>query len=37
MATFPFFYKALRPDLTGPLGGGDGWYVTAFDGDTALL
>lgn len=37
MATFPFFYKALRPDLIAPLGGGAGWYVTAYDGDTALL
>ncbi|MBI1985392.1 MAG: hypothetical protein HYS64_01690 [Rhodospirillales bacterium] len=37
MATFPFFYKALKPTLVEPLGTGDGWYVTAFDGDTALL
>ncbi len=37
MATFPFFYKALRVDLAGPLADGAGWYVTAFDGDTALL
>jgi hypothetical protein len=37
MATFPFFFKALNSDLTGPLSTPDGWYVTAFDGDTALL
>ena len=37
MATFPFFYKALKPALVEPLATGDGWYVTAFDGDTALL
>jgi len=37
MATFPFFYKALRPDLIQPLAAGGGWHVTAFDGDTALL
>jgi hypothetical protein len=37
MATFPFFFKALNSDLTGPLSEPRGWYVTAFDGDTALL
>ena len=37
MATFPFFYKALTPSLVASLGTGAGWYVTAFDGDTALL
>ncbi len=37
MAVFPFYFKALNPDLAGPLADGDGWYVTAFDGDTALL
>ena len=37
MPTFPFFYKALRPDLVEALAKGDGWYVTAYDGDTALL
>ena len=37
MPTFPFFFKALNPDLAAPLAAGDGWYVTAFDGDTALL
>ncbi len=37
MAVCPFYFKALNPDLTGPLASADGWYVTAFDGDTALL
>lgn len=37
MATFPFFFKAINPDLVGPLSAPGGWYVTAFDGDTALL
>ncbi len=37
MATFPFFFKALNSDLAGPLSEPAGWYVTAFDGDTALL
>lgn len=37
MATFPFYYRALRPDLAAPLGMGAAWYVTAYDGDTALL
>ncbi len=37
MATFPFFFKALRPDLQAPLETGNGWSVTAYDGDTALL
>jgi len=37
MPTFPFFFKALSPELTGPLAQDDSWYVTAFDGDTALL
>ena len=37
MPVFPFYFKALNPDLAAPLATGDGWYVTAFDGDTALL
>ncbi len=37
METFPFYFKALNPDLAGPLASATGWYVTAFDGDTALL
>jgi hypothetical protein len=37
MATFPFFFKALNSELTAPLSEPQGWYVTAFDGDTALL
>ena len=37
MPAFPFFFKALREDLKSPLAAADGWYVTAYDGDTALL
>ena len=37
METFPFFFKALNPNLVEPLSESRGWYVTAFDGDTALL
>ena len=37
MAVFPFYFKALNPELVGPLASADGWYVTAFDGDTSLL
>jgi hypothetical protein len=37
MAVFPFYYKALNEDLEGPLASADGWAVTAYDGDTALL
>lgn len=37
MATFPFFYKALDTDLAPGLADADGWAVTAYDGDTALL
>lgn len=37
MATFPFFFKALNADLTPVLADADGWAVTAYDGDTALL
>ncbi len=37
MTVFPFYFKALNPELAGPLSSADGWYVTAFDGDTALL
>ena len=37
MATFPFFFKALNPNLVEPLSESRDWYVTAFDGGTALL
>ena len=37
MPTFPFYFKALSPHLAGPLEAPAGWYVTAYDGDTALL
>jgi hypothetical protein len=37
MPTFPFFYKALAPDLGEQLASADTWYVSAYDGDTALL
>ncbi len=37
MATFPFFYKAMNAEMAGRLSGPDGWYVTAYDGDTSLI
>ena len=37
MAVFPFYYKALNPEMEASLSSGDCWYVTAYDGDTALL
>ncbi|MEE9317421.1 MAG: hypothetical protein V3U48_03920 [Rhodospirillales bacterium] len=37
MPTFPFYFKVLNPDLAGPLQAAQGWYATAYDGDTALL
>ncbi|MBO6948082.1 MAG: hypothetical protein JJ855_08895 [Rhodospirillales bacterium] len=37
MATFPFFFKALSPDLKSPLAAPESWYVTAYDGDTSLI
>lgn len=37
MATFPFFFKALKQDLAGNLAAPKSWYVTAYDGDTSLI
>lgn len=37
MPTFPFFFKALDPALAPVLDKPEGWAVTAYDGDTALL
>jgi len=37
MAVFPFYYKALNSDLKDRLRSADGWYVTAYDGDSTLL
>ncbi len=37
MAVFPFYYKALNPEMEDCLNSPDSWYVTAYDGDTALL
>ncbi|MBL6948694.1 MAG: hypothetical protein ISR51_08460 [Rhodospirillales bacterium] len=37
MAVFPFYFKALKAELVEPLASADGWSVTAYDGDTALL
>ncbi len=37
MPTWPLYYKALTPALVEPLRKQDAWYVTPYDGDTALL
>jgi len=37
MATFPFFFKALKPALADRLAAPQTWYVTAYDGDTSLI
>ena len=37
VATWPAFYKALQDDLNIPLKDKQSWYVTAYDGDTALF
>ena len=37
VATWPAFYKAMRDDLDAPLQDEKSWYVTAYDGDTALF
>jgi hypothetical protein len=36
LASFPFYYKALRPDLEASLSDPRSWYPTPFDGDAAL-
>ena len=37
MPTWPAFYKTMRDDLEAPLRDERSWYVTAYDGDTALF
>jgi hypothetical protein len=37
MPTFPFYFKAINPNLEVPLSGVDGWYITPYDGDLTLL
>jgi hypothetical protein len=37
MATWPAFYKTMRDDLDAPLRDEKSWYLTAYDGDTALF
>lgn len=37
MATQPFYCKAVNPELANIAADTDGWYVTAFDGDTLIL
>jgi len=37
MATFPFFYKSLDLSLRSQLVDPNAWYITAYDGDTALV
>ncbi|MDA1090444.1 MAG: hypothetical protein O3A85_09060 [Proteobacteria bacterium] len=37
MPTFPFLFKAVNPGLSDPLSHADGWYMTAYDGDSTLL
>jgi len=37
METWPVFYKTMQGDLDAPLKDEKAWYVTAYDGDTALF
>ena len=37
METWPAFYKAMQDDLNAQLKNEDAWYITAYDGDTALF
>jgi len=37
MPTFPFYFKAVNPNLEAPLGTPEGWYMTPYDGDSTLL
>ncbi len=37
MVTWPVFYKSLHKDLDAPLQDEKSWYVTAYDGDTAIF
>ncbi|MHA1598064.1 MAG: hypothetical protein ACTSV1_05015 [Alphaproteobacteria bacterium] len=36
MPTWPLYYKAVTADLAAPLARAESWYITPFDGDTAL-
>jgi len=36
MPTWPLFYKSMDRGLDGPLANEQTWYVSAYDGDTAL-
>lgn len=37
MPTQPFYYKVVNPALAGTAADPDGWYISAFDGDTVIL
>jgi len=37
MATQPFYCKVINPALSKSAADPDGWYITAFDGDTVIL
>ncbi len=37
MATQPFYCKVVNPKLADAAGDPEGWYITAFDGDTLIL
>lgn len=37
MPVWPVFYKGLTDDFRQPSGSEDFWYVTAYDGDTAIF
>lgn len=37
MPTQPFYYKVVNPALADAAADPDGWYITAFDGDTVIL
>jgi len=36
MQTFPFYFRALSADLANQLSQANSWYVTAYDGDSAI-
>lgn len=36
MPTFPFFFKAMTPELAEACAREETWYVTSYDGDTSL-
>ena len=37
LATWPAFYKVMKDDLNIPFKDEKSWYVSAYDGDTALF